>query len=1075
MIHLKYRTFNPAEGEPGIPPQLRAPSGNPIKLLQAVGPMTSEWMEVLEDSGVVFLSFLQDFTFLVYMEEDLIDIVRSLPEVAWIGDFHPAYKIQKGLLEGEGPLAVNVVIFPQLEALLWSEPLMQVVLNLGGRVLFHDEVCSVVTAELYREDIVLLASRPDVHWMDRYDPPVALMNLIRSFTGATTCHNNGFQGNGVVGEVKDNGCDLDHPDFGTLIATDGSPGLESHGTCTYGIVFSDGTNSATAKGMMPNGGGVFCDWDVSRGTSIQRLKNNWGGVFQSNSWSQGWLDGDYTSYSYSDDSAINSYDVSMFYAAGNSDMGVGSETITQDSAAKNVVCMGAVFHQNTSTLSDDQWENHGWGATPSQGPAADGRIKPDLCGPFDSIYCTDVVGSGGYSSGDYYSSFGGTSGATPVAAGAAGLVYDMYIDNHFGNNPTGAKPRVATVKAMLIANAYQYSLSKATRYQQGWGMVDVGKVFNAGINQFIVNGGNPLATGNQRTYAVERKDASTPMKISLVWSDKHGETSSTKALINDLDLKVTAPDSTVYRGNVGLVNNLYSTSGGSFDRANNVENVFIQSPLGGSYTIEVIAYNVAQDNDPGAGVKQDFSLVASQVSTELIVADFSGSPRTIYEGESVTFTDLSSGDVTSWYWTFGDTEFSEEQNPVHVYNNEGDYTVSLTVSGPAGSDDEVKPNYITVLPLLPPEITSVDPTSGPNAGGTLVTVSGSNFMSLSTVDFGSSSATEVTVVDSSMITCRTPAYSGEGWVDVTVTTPLGSDTLPSAFYYYDTSEPQVDSVDPDSGPTSGGTLVTVSGNHFTTSEDTYVAFGIFVASDVNVIDPTTLTCITPGHTAGPVDVSVITSNGMGTLPEGFTYVDSPVVSEVSPSYGHVLGGYKVTITGANFSTSGDTTVTFGGEVAGGVNVLDSDTLTCNTPVHAEGSVTVAVTNSYGYGEKVDGFTYQERPVLYFLGGTPVPGEFVAFRCVVPDRPNQGVILLANNNLGYTWFGNPYNFGIDMELDGIRVLYNSVTNSNRAKLNSQGLLTLILKYPSLGGPTDRFQLVVGTLSPPDLESSNYLDF
>ena len=43
-----------------------------------------------------------------------------------------------------------------------------------------------------------------------------------------------------------------------------------------------------------------------------------------------------------------------------------------------VICVGAVFHQNTESLGDDKWESHGAGSTPSQGPAKDDRIKPGL-------------------------------------------------------------------------------------------------------------------------------------------------------------------------------------------------------------------------------------------------------------------------------------------------------------------------------------------------------------------------------------------------------------------------------------------------------------------------------------------------------------------------------------------------------------------------------------------------------------------------------------------------------------------------------------------------------------------------
>jgi len=494
--------------------------------------------------------------------------------VRWIGEFHPAYKIQEGLLKTAGAeIEVNVVYFPKVAGATGSSGLITAAGALGARITAHEDGYPVVRLKIAPSALPALAARSEVRWIDRWTPPVAQMSQIRDITGASFATAGGFSGQGIVGEVKDNGIDQGHPDFGNLIGTYGGPTTDSHGTCTFGIIFGDGAGSANATGMMPEGGGVFADWYTGRSSSISNLKNSWGGVFQSNSWSQDTSNGDYNSYSQENDSAIVTHDVSMFYSAGN--YGTGPQTISKDSAAKNVLCVGAVFHQNTETLSDDQWENHGYGSTPSQGPARDGRIKPDICAFFDWIYTTDVRGGGGYSGGDYYNDFGGTSGACPIVAGAAGLTYQMYEENHFGNNPSGVTPKPSTIKALLIANAYQYPLSRATRYRQGWGLVDVGRIHEAAYDQQIVDADVPLSTGQSWSTEVSRFDGSEPLKISLVWSDEPGETSSSKALINDLDLKVTAPDGTIYRGNNGLVDNLWSTPAGSWDRLNNVENVFI--------------------------------------------------------------------------------------------------------------------------------------------------------------------------------------------------------------------------------------------------------------------------------------------------------------------------------------------------------------------------------------------------------------------------------------------------------------------------------------------------------------------
>ena len=67
---------------------------------------------------------------------------------------------------------------------------------------------------------------------------------------------------------------------------------------------------------------------------------------------------------------------------------------------------------------------------------------------------------------------------------------------------------------------------------------------------------------------------------------------------------------------------------------------------------------------------------------------------------TVQFTDQSTGKITSWFWDFGDGETSTEQNPTHTYNSTGYFTVSLTVTGPGGSDTETKENYIHVTESL---------------------------------------------------------------------------------------------------------------------------------------------------------------------------------------------------------------------------------------------------------------------------------------------------------------------------------------------------------------------------------------
>ena len=99
----------------------------------------------------------------------------------------------------------------------------------------------------------------------------------------------------------------------------------------------------------------------------------------------------------------------------------------------------------------------------------------------------------------------------------------------------------------------------------------------------------------------------------------------------------------------------------------------------------------------------------------------------------------------------------------------------------------------------------MSPTSGPAAGGTLVTITGTGFTGATAVDFGTTAATSVTVVNDTTITADSPA--GTGTVDVTVTTPAGTSATSAAdqFTYTAVAAPTVTGLSPTSGPAAGGT------------------------------------------------------------------------------------------------------------------------------------------------------------------------------------------------------------------------------------------------------------------------------
>ncbi|WP_052279228.1 PKD domain-containing protein [Methanosarcina acetivorans] len=156
------------------------------------------------------------------------------------------------------------------------------------------------------------------------------------------------------------------------------------------------------------------------------------------------------------------------------------------------------------------------------------------------------------------------------------------------------------------------------------------------------------------------------------------------------------------------------------------------------------------------------------------VSNFTADPTSGTAPLTVNFTDQSTGSPTSWFWDFGDGANSTEQNPVHTYSVAGNYTTNLTVTNSAGTDFEVKTDYITVLEPSTPEPEPVAAfTADVTSGSAPLTV---NFTDQSTGsptswlwDFGDgTNSTEQNPV-------HTYASAGSYTVNLTVENDAGSD------------------------------------------------------------------------------------------------------------------------------------------------------------------------------------------------------------------------------------------------------------------------------------------------------------
>lgn len=339
-------------------------------------------------------------------------------------------------------------------------------------------------------------------------------------------------------------------------------------------------------------------------------------------------------------------------------------------------------------------------------------------------------------------------------------------------------------------------------------------------------------------------------------------------------------------------------------------------------------------------------------------------------GTSVTITGTNLSDVTSV--RFGGTAggiTSKTSTQIVATSPAGSAgTVDITVTSPGGTSATNGSDQFTYVNV--PTVSGVSPNSGPTGGGMTVTISGSNFVAGSTtVKFGSSAATGVSVSSASTLTAVAPAGAA-GTVDITVTTAVGTSATGPGDQYTYTAVPTVTSISPPSGGSSGGTSVTITGTGFTPSST--VKFGATNGTNVSYSSSTTLTANAPAGT-GTVDVTVSTSGGTSATNGNtkFVYIPAPTVTGLSKNIGSMAGGTAVTITGTGFT--GATSVKFGATNAA-FTVAGDTSITTTSPAGSAGTVDVTVSGPGGTSTtgSADRFTFVAAPTAAAVSLANVP-------------------------------------------------------------------------------------------------------
>lgn len=570
-------------------------------------------------------------------------------------------------LEMTGPntSVFDIAVFKRADASRISETVSNIY---GGRVRkvidLPNNYFNVIRADLSLDEVLKIADIPDVISIDSYSTPRiederAAQIVAGNYTSQTVISAPGYNpltqfgvdGTNVTVGVTDDGVNI--PGNGGFYITaantvngvmrgapSGATGGHGHinasiiaGSTPFGGLDASGYNYGLGIAPKANiinspllvSGYSGSEADAYNDTVVTSGPNGVIGSISNNSWGNGLNSNVYDSYTAQfdgfvrDASAAASIDpITLVFSAGNS--GPGALSLTRPKAAKNLIATG-----NSENLRPELPTFGGTGAdnmddlrsTSSRGPAADGRVKPDIVAPGTVITgsragdCSSV--SSCFEANHAWSS--GTSHAAPQIAGAAALFTQFWKSGNGGVNPSPA-----LIKAAVISTAQEMNGAGTGTVipngNEGWGRINMKYMLNTGVPMKYVNQTTAFTDpGNNVTFTGTVGDATKPVRISLVWTDPPGSPNANPALVNNLDLTVTVGANT-YKGNVftGGV----STTGGSADTINNVENVFLPAGIaaGTNFSITVSATAINGDGIVGNAdaTDQHFALVAYNFS-----------------------------------------------------------------------------------------------------------------------------------------------------------------------------------------------------------------------------------------------------------------------------------------------------------------------------------------------------------------------------------------------------------------------------------------------------------------------------
>ncbi|MFC1848912.1 S8 family serine peptidase [candidate division CSSED10-310 bacterium] len=635
--------------------QDRGPKNIHILVQLARIPQKEEYTQ-LQNQGLYLHDYLPDKAWIAAVSVDKLRPALNTPEIRFVRHWGSEDKISPRLKKREfGPWAIDevrglvhlLVEFHREVDQFSGEVLL---IGHGALSLHYFEGMNMYSCWIKQESIPALQVIEEIFWIEEYPPPLTGANDgARNTLHVDTVHQSPYNldGQGVNIFVFDSGRVLTtHEQISGRVTSVDLTSTGNHSTNVACTAAGDGTGMARAKGMAPGAwiltagydqstgilfldsyGDMITDYDTARndGTHPADLAIN-SLVFNVANFDICSYEGDYGQSSRMIDRIVRGDETGIqgtyrryivTWAAGNERIsdgfspigrcGGGYGTLPPPASAKNPITVGATNSDYNAMADFSSW-----------GPTDNGRLKPVVVGPGCEIMGEQGIYSASGGGDNDYITMCGTSIACAAVAGVIALILEKY---HALNSVT-TEPVNAALKALLIHTATDLG-PEGPDYMSGYGHVDVraaidileageiGTDATAYFHDIVFDTPAYIEQDDDWTLPVTIPSGVREFKISLAWDDVASPAVTSGNLINDLDLELESPAKATHYPWILDPTNPWVAATTGVNSVDNQEQIVVQNPGAGIWTIHVRGTTVPNS------AQQSFGLVYSYVSGQL--------------------------------------------------------------------------------------------------------------------------------------------------------------------------------------------------------------------------------------------------------------------------------------------------------------------------------------------------------------------------------------------------------------------------------------------------------------------------